>query len=548
MTAWTLLLLLVAMAVPMRSAAEVAGTGTFDIFATADGGLDFDGTIAFDGGMHSVLGRQVNLARDIGTMTYDGEVLGEPSALTAIFTLEADADETDVSFAAGGSASCAAPACIGGRTTFAGRLEVLSDDEGALPDGAFTFDGTTDIDELGEGFGTFAINAFPLLSTPVGPGVEVGGDVQAFLDSLANAMRTFAARAVFSEVQSEGVTSFVGLSAFSGALPAGIALDPAVSVFVDVQTTALFDGLRVCLAFTDEDADGMVDGTDIEASRLRLLHAGSFGTPLLDVTATPSAGEVCGDLPAAGTVVIGVAAVGGGTTTTTVPAGGTTTSTVAGGGSTTTTSTVTTVSTTTSSSAPGAGSTTTSSTVASGSSTTTSTTPGGTSTSTTVAVPGSTSTTCMTSVTSTTSMTTVTTTTTTPTTAPGPMPTTTTTAAFVLASTTTTTVPVCGTALECLGMVIAGPLCPGESVNQKLAGLILKKLTKTERGLMRARNALGGKSAGRLVTKARKQLDRLDRKTQAFVSRRRNPISPQCRDSIRAALALIVQQIEAQRL
>ena len=518
MTARIVMLVLAVTMLPAQSGAEVAGTGTFDIFATADGGLDFDGAITFDGGMRSVLGRQVNLARDIGTMTYDGEVLGEPSAMTAIFRLEADADETDVSFAAGGSASCVTPACIGGRSTLAGRLEVLSDDEGALPDGAFTFDGTIDIDELGEGFGTFAINAFPLLSTPVGPGVEVASGVQTYFDSLANATRTFAARAVFSEVQSEGVTSFVALSAFSGALPPGIGLDPAVSVFVDVQTTALFDGLRVCLAFADEDGDGVVDGTDIAASGLRLLHAENVGTPLTDVTSAPSAGEVCGDLTATGTVVVGVAAVGGGTTTTTVvEGGGTTTSTVAGGET-----------TTTSSMAPGIG-------------TTTSTTPGGTSTSTTVAVPGSTSTTCSTSATSTTS-------TVTPTTAPAPPPTSTTTSTFALASTPTSTVPVCATALECLDELIAGPLCPGESLNQKLATLILRKLAKAQRGLARARTASGGKNAGRLLRKARKQLDRIDRKAGAFVSKRRKPISAQCRDRIRAALAQVAQQIEAQRL
>ena len=543
MTARIVMLVLAVTMLPAQSGADVAGTGTFDIFATADGGLDFDGAITFDGGMRSVLGRQVNLARDIGTMTYDGEVLGEPSAMTAIFTLEADADETDVSFAAGGSASCVTPACIGGRSTLAGRLEVLSDDEGALPDGAFTFDGTIDIDELGEGFGTFAINAFPLLTTPVGSGVEVANGVQTYFDSLANATRIFAARAVFSEVQSEGVTSFVALSAFSGALPPGIGLDPAVSVFVDVQTTALFDGgLRVCLAFADEDGDGVVDGTDIEASGLRLLHAENVGAPLADVTSAPSEGEVCGDLTATGTVVVGVAAVGGGTTTTTVVAGGgTTTSTVVGGETTTTSTVVVGPVTTTSSSLPIGASTTTSSTVSGGSSTTTSTTLGGASTSTTVAVPGSTSTTCSTSATSTTS-------TVTPTTVPAPPPTSTTTSTFALASTTTSTVPVCATALECLDELIAGPLCPGESLNQKLATLIHKKLAKAQRGLVRARTASDGKDAGRLLRKARKQLDRIDRKAEAFLSKRRKPISAQCRDRIRAALAQVAQQIEAQRL
>ena len=542
MAARIVMLMLAVILLPARGGADVAGTGTFDIFATADGGLDFDGAIAFDGGMRSVLGQQVNLARDIGTMTYDGEVLGEPSAGTAIFTLEADADETDVSFAAGGSASCAAPACLGGLGTFAGRLEVLSDEEGALPEAAFTFDGTVEIDELGEGFGTFAINAFPLLATPVGTAVEVGGGAQTFLDSVAGTTRSFDARAVFADVQFDGATSFVGLSSVSGTLPAGIVLDAAVSVFVDAQTTALIDGgLRICLAFADDDADGVVDGTSIAASQLRLLYAGAVGSAFADVPASAGVGEVCGDVAALGVVVLGVAEGGGGgsTTTTTVSTAETTTSTVGEG--TTTTSTVSAgPSTTTSSTVSGAPSTTTSSTEPGAVSTTTSTLTEQ-STTTTTFTPGSTSTTCATPATTTTSSTTATS-------LPVPAPSTSTTStAISRQSTTSSTLPVCGTALECLQLTIAGPLCPGEPLNPKLAALVRKKLTKAQAGLVRARTIAGGKKAGKLVAKARKQLDRIGRKADAFVSKRKQPISAECRDRIRAALELVAQQIEAQR-
>jgi hypothetical protein len=85
-------------------------------------------------------------------------------------------------------------------------------------------------------------------------------------------------------------------------------------------------------------------------------------------------------------------------------------------------------------------------------------------------------------------------------------------------------------------------------VNPKLATLVLKKLTKARAALARARTAPSAQKAGKLVVKARKQLDRIGRKADAFVSRQRLPISLQCRDSITAALQRVAQQIEAQRL
>jgi hypothetical protein len=366
--------------------------------------------------------------------------------------------------------------------------------------------------------------------------------VQSFVDSVSGTTRSFEARAIFADVALAGVTNFAALSAVSAALPAGVVIDPAVSVFVDVQTTAVLGGgVRVCLAFPDEDADAVVDGTSIPASQLRLLHTGFVGSPFADVPTDAGPGEVCGDVAAPGVIALGVVEGGGGGSTTTTVATGETTTTSTLAESTTTTSTVSAgPSTTTSSTAMSASSTTTSST-AQGAGTTTTSMPVEHSTTTTIAA-GSTSTTCATTATTTTSSTTATTLT-----VPGP-PTSTTTTVISLPSTTSSTLPVCATALECLRLTIAGPLCPGENLNPKLASLILRKLTKAQAGLVRARTIVAGKKAGKLVTKARKQLDRIGRKADAFVSKRRHPISADCRDRIRAALDLVARQIEAQRL
>ena len=108
--------------------------------------------------------------------------------------------------------------------------------------------------------------------------------------------------------------------------------------------------------------------------------------------------------------------------------------------------------------------------------------------------------------------------------------------------------PICATALACLELTIARPLCPGETLNPKLAKLVLRKLTKAQAGLMRARTAVSAQKAGKLVAKARKQLDRIAKKADAFVSKRKGSITPGCRDAIRAAIARVAQQIDANRI
>jgi hypothetical protein len=516
-----------ALCVPMRSAADVAGAGTFDIFLDASvPPPTFDGEIFFDGGMKRVLGQNVNLAANVGTMTYDGEMFESSAAQSVLFTLEADADETDVSIVAGGSASCEA-GCVTGRVTFAGLLEVELDDGNALPDAAvYTFDGTVQLDDVGEGIGTFAINAFPIIATPPGAGVEVASGVQTFFDSVTGTPRSFDARVTFANVTAAGTTSFAGLSAVSGALPAGVTLDAAVSTFVDVRSTEAFGGdARLCLAVADADADGVVDETTIAVSQLRLLRAEAVGAAFVDVTAEPEAGAVCGSAPAAGPIVIGLAVADGATTTTTsttVPTGeSTTTSTLAGDTSTTST---------TSTTLRDASTSTTSSTLIEDETTTT-----------TLAAPGSTSTMAAPGVPTTTTTSLVRTTSTAPARSPS------TSTSLARATTTSTTLPVCATALDCLELAIAEPLCPGESINRKVTTLIFQKLTKAQRALMRAQTAGGGKSE-RLIAKVRKQMDKIALKVDAFASRPRKPISVGCRDEIQAAIARVVQQIDARKL
>jgi hypothetical protein len=523
-----------------RASADVAATGSFDVSLTPapPSNVTFDGDITFDPGPRTFLGATVDMSTAVGDMTFEGDGTVDVANESAAFTLTAES-EGDFDFAAAGTASCEKAGCLAGKGNFGGRLTAING--GVLPAGVFTFDGTIAINAVGEGLnGVFAINAFAPVATSTGTDVVVTSGPTAFYDTVADEERSFTATARFTSVTAAGNTEFVAFSTFPSEFPSGIAVNRNVSVFVDIRTTAAVTGqVQVCLAYPDANDDDIVDGTpnNLNASRLRLLHAADVDSSFADRTVSFGSGQVCGNVPAVGPVALGVGSggttttvVGASTTTTSLEPGATTTtsSTVVGETSTTSTTvvgetttttlggetTTTTVigeTTTTSTSLPGQSTTT----LPSGASTTTSTTPaGGGSTTTTLPSGGSTTTTISTG---------------------GP-------------TTTSTTLPACVTAIDCLDLAIAGPLCPGETIDSKLSTLILKKLTKAQKALLAARTTGSGKKLARLVIKARKQMDKVGKKADAFVSKRKGAISVACRDQIRGALILVTQQIAASRI
>jgi FlaG/FlaF family flagellin (archaellin) len=429
-----------------EAVADVAATGTFDIqLAGSPPTVPVTGDITFDAGVRSALGWEVSMAADVGDMSFEGDAVVDAAQKSATFDLSA-ASGGDFAFTTAGSARCQSAGCVNGRGTFVGRLS-LTDPDDVLRGGIFTLDGTAVIDANGMGTaGAFAINAFPLTLTRVGSDTSVSSGPQTFFDTRAGGIRAFVADARFASVGVAGATQFVAFSALPGALPPGIELDGALSVFVDVATNAMVSGgVHLCLGYPDANDDQIVDGTTVAVSRIRLLHAAAIGAAFTDVTASVAGQRACGDVPAVGPIVLGVAEAALTTTTTT----------------------------------------------------------------------------------------------------PGPGATTTTTTA---SSPTTTTLPACGAALECVDVAVAGPLCPGETLNQKLATLIRKKLGKARAALLSTRTTSAAKKLARLVAKARKQLGRIGTKADAFVSRRNGAISPECRDLIRGAMGRVTQQIDANRI
>jgi hypothetical protein len=300
-----------------------AGTGTFDIDTHGvPPNVTFDGTLTFGNDPRMVGGTPVNLGTSVGAIPYDGNAAINVQALSATFDLTAS--EVGFAFTGEGSGACTG-GCINGTATFVGEVTSLTDPSTFLPSGfAYTFDGSVFIDFLGNGpGGTFALNAFADVATPLGSNVMVTSGADSYFDSRTETLRDFLAELVFTTITNAGITNFFGVTLLPGTLPNGVTLIPNASVFIDVQTSATFTGpVDVCVAYDDDSpADGIVDGTTVSVSQLVLLHALATGQAFANVTTTVGNGKVCGQVTSLSPFVVaaGPAPTTTSSSTTTVP-------------------------------------------------------------------------------------------------------------------------------------------------------------------------------------------------------------------------------------
>jgi hypothetical protein len=404
------------------AAADVAATGQF----SAGAAPTLDGMIFFATGIRTVLGDSVDLAADVGDMSYQGTIQADATSLRGTFVLEAG-PSTQFSFHAVGAAACGAPGCVDGTVTFGGVIDAIVDPMDVLPAATYTFDGTTYVSSgAPETPGGFAINAFAPQPTPAGVDVLTSSAPTTFLDSVQGIERTFEARVRFQEVSTAGMITFVAFSAPPIDVPVGYAIVPEVSAFIQVVPTGLaFSGdAEVCIAAGDADLDGVVDTLGVPVTEFRMLQVAAGGPAAGDVTGgSPPAGFVCGVVPTLSLFVLARTS-GGPTTTTTIPGGG------------------------------------------------------------------------------------------------------------------------CSEPVACIDAVLGAPLCGTEAVPPKLQAFAEKKLRAAATAVGKAASGSEKKRA-RLLRKAGKQLDKLGGRADVFAEKKKTPITPACRDAIRAALERIAATLPA---
>jgi hypothetical protein len=290
--------------------ADVAATGAFGInvdvpFPFTSG--TFNGEItSFNGGPFSVGGTSVDLSNGVGAMDINNGVISaiNLNALAATFSFTlADQGGTvhSLGITGAGRAVCTdAVTCAKGQGTFVAEVDGTTDPDGLLPAGpAYVFDGTVVAQSSGpfDATGVFGLNAFAPRDVATGVNVLLQGTDQEFFDSRKNTLRNFLIDLTFAAVTDPGTVTILGKSAVPGALPANIDVDADESVIVDIKTGngfAFTPPVTVCVAYKDEDHDGIVDGTSLHTNELKLLHALALGENFQDVTTTTDGGKVCG--------------------------------------------------------------------------------------------------------------------------------------------------------------------------------------------------------------------------------------------------------------
>lgn len=125
-----------------------------------------------------------------------------------------------------------------------------------------------------------SLNTFVLEPTPAGDAVENSSDAS-FANPISETDEATSVSVTFDEVVTSGESAVIAQSNSEATLPGNFALSRGEfqATVLDIATTAEFTPpIRICSSYDDADDDGIVDGTDVPESELRLLHGedGSF--------------------------------------------------------------------------------------------------------------------------------------------------------------------------------------------------------------------------------------------------------------------------------
>jgi cysteine-rich repeat protein len=294
---WSLLALTLVLGAGTVRADPVA-TGSSNSSLTSE--FTYAGTDTFDDQTFTVFGTPVDLATTVGSISLSGSFTLVDTSGTTVFHAQAS-DPTVLQFDGSGDFICDPSGCGSGAPFF--FVTMISNLSGTavsgLPPGlTYTYDGQAiDTDPMTGTFsGTFAINAYQPSATPASsPGCS--GTACAVTTTTSG---TFAAPSgaqvpipldiTFADVATAGTTTVVGLSNVAAAPPSNVVLDaPGFSpIFFDVSTTAtVTPPITVCFHYADADDDGIVDGTTVPVTALRLLHRSSPTGAFVDETVLP---------------------------------------------------------------------------------------------------------------------------------------------------------------------------------------------------------------------------------------------------------------------
>jgi len=278
--------------------ADPVGSGSLNF--TVNSGSTYVGTETFDDRTFDVFGTPVDLATAVGSTGLSGSFTLVGNGGTTMLHAQAS-DPSLLQFDGTGDFVCDPSGCTSGAPSF--FVITVSNLSGSalsgLPPGlTYTFDGqSVDTDPMAGIFsGTFTINAYEPSATPAstpgcsGAACAVTTSTSGTFAAPSGALVPIPLDITFADVTTAGTTTVVGLSNVAATPPSNVVLDaPGFSaIFFDVSTTAaVTPPVTVCFHYADMDHDGIVDGSTVPATALRLLHRSSPTGAFVDETVLP---------------------------------------------------------------------------------------------------------------------------------------------------------------------------------------------------------------------------------------------------------------------
>jgi hypothetical protein len=260
----------------------------------------YTGSETFDDATFDVFGTPIDLGTAVGSAGFVGSyVLTSGTAGTGQNHAEAS-DPAVLHYDAAGAFICDASGCTSGAPGFfvltLGNLGGTA--VAGLPPGlTYTFDGQSrDTDANLDFSGTFTINAYRPSATPTsaagcsGAGCAVTTSTSGTFAAPSGAVIPILLDVTFADVSAAGATTAVGLANVAAAPPSNVVLDAPgfPAIFFDVSTTAAVSPpVTVCFHYADADGDGIVDGSTVPATALRLLHRSGATGAFVDETVLP---------------------------------------------------------------------------------------------------------------------------------------------------------------------------------------------------------------------------------------------------------------------
>lgn len=339
------LLVVVAVCISRTALAAVVATGTL----TAECDVNSTGlccaTVLFDDATKDVFGTPVNLGSGVGTIVNTDTFVPAFDPVTASGTFSGSFDSSPVagllSFVGAGSFLCAGanPNCVL-PVSFIGSLSGIGGSVGLPSGNVYTEDGTLNYVSTGSPStpgcpiatvnalrGPYAINGFHSEETP--PGSNVTNSMSTtFYNSATGTEVTVATDVTFSNVTGDGQTTLTTVSNAAGVVDSSFAVDVAYcsiggqpcsgnsdcaagetcngyhAAFFDLSTTAAFSGpVTICGHYDDAEVsppggNGIVDGTTVAETSLRILHKATGSDEFVDVTTSRDtvANTICGEV------------------------------------------------------------------------------------------------------------------------------------------------------------------------------------------------------------------------------------------------------------